>query len=208
MAETITFNTLIESLRSMLVDITIVTFEERALEQAIRDALREISQVMTYHTVGTVTLSASGREISLSTLTQPCAPYEIWLPYTAATPEDPPRRRTWQVLNPNTPTVWISDGGQPASADVARVFYSTLHTISGLDSGASTTLPDIAIRALLTSAAAACALARRADIVENTQNSQDALKRFSEIYQDWRAQTDTFIKRERSRAEGGFTGWT
>ena len=103
MAETVTFQTLIASLRSRLVDVAFVTFDERSLEQAIRDMLREINQVSSFEKIAAITLAGTGRELDLSSIA-PCIPWQIWLPYTAASPEDPPNVRTWQRLGSFRPS--------------------------------------------------------------------------------------------------------
>lgn len=199
-----TLTTLVEDLRRKLADVDVTDFTPSALEQAIRDALREINQVSSAEVVGTVTLSASSREISIAGLIQPAMPYEVWLPYDASDPSPRKRRFTWlQGAN----SIYITDNPAPTSGQVARVFYRTDYRIEGLDGATSTTLPDLAIGPLLAGAAAEAVNSRRVQIMETTPANLDALKRYEQLYKDWRSRFGAFLLNRRKAAAGEFISW-
>ena len=108
------------------------------VDRGISRALREYSVVNPQEAVGTITLAADGREISLSSLTGLTGVVRVWYPYTSTDPEDPPEWRRWELWGS---TLYILDGDEPASGEVVRVYYHKQHTINGLDSESTTTIP-------------------------------------------------------------------
>ena len=108
------------------------------IDRAIARALYQYSQVNPQRAVGTITLIADGREISLSSLTGLMRVVRVWHPYIAADPEDPPQWRRWDLWGS---TLRIIDGDEPANGDVVRVFYFKPQTIDDLDSATATTVP-------------------------------------------------------------------
>jgi hypothetical protein len=107
------------------------------VDRAIARALYEYSQVNPQRTTGTITVSADGREISISSLAGLTRMVRVWHPYTAADPEDPPEWRRWDLWGT---TLRVIDGDEPASGEVVRVFYFKEHTINGLGGASSTTV--------------------------------------------------------------------
>jgi hypothetical protein len=60
----------------------------------------------------------------------------------------------------------IYEGGQPQSGDVVRVWYSARHSINGLDSATSTTLPLEHESLIVLGAAGHAAMSRAVDLIE------------------------------------------
>ena len=201
-------------IRVVLSDFDAATLRSDSIEQGIRQALRRINQVSRYQTVGTNTIAAASRELSLASLGSSVTPAdvsEIWLPYTAASPEDPPRRRIWAMLTEST--LWLADASTPAIADVARVFYRTPHTLSGLDSAASTTLDTEHLGALVSGSACETLLSRYRQISETRKTAETGLDSFSnpnisQVYERHRRIFDAFIESRRIAAAGSFVSWT
>jgi len=125
------------------------------VDRAIARALYEYSQVNPQRTTGTITLSADGREINISSLTGLTRIVRVWHPYTAADPEDPPEWRRWDLWGT---TLRVIDGDEPASGEVVRVFYFKEHTINGLGGASSTTVPAEDERVVVLGAGAYAAL--------------------------------------------------
>ena len=121
-----------------LDDSSNAVFSTGDVDRGIERALRDYSVVNPQRVVGTITLAADGREVSLSTLTGLTQVARVWYPYTSTDPEDPPEWRRWERWSS---TLYILDGDEPASGEVVRVYYHKQHTIDGLNSESTTTVP-------------------------------------------------------------------
>lgn len=108
------------------------------IDRAIKRALIDYSHVNPDQAEGTIALSADGREISLSSLTGLIRVVRVWYPYTSSDPEDPPSWVRWELW---ASTLYVASGDEPANGDTVRVYYHKLHTINGLDSETTTTVP-------------------------------------------------------------------
>jgi len=112
--------------------------DQNDLDEAIRWALGRYNEVNPETTIGSLTLAADGREVDISSLTY-LDVIRVWWPYTSTAPENPPNWRDFQVWPGDI--LYLDSDSEPQSADVVRVWYNKLRTISGLDSATSTTLP-------------------------------------------------------------------
>jgi DNA-binding protein len=137
---TATLTTLRDRVELMLADTGNAIWSTDDIDEAIRQALHEYSKTRPLRVDGTITLSADGREIDVSSLTGLLGVFELWCPYTAADPEYPENRRSFAFW-PDTGEVYVTDDYEPQSGDVMRVFYTKLQTLNGLDSASSTTVP-------------------------------------------------------------------
>lgn len=143
------------------------------VDRAIARALYEYSQVNPQRTTGTITLSADGREISISSLSGLTRIVRVWHPYTAADPEDPPEWRRWDLWGT---TLRIIDGDEPANGDVVRVFYFKEHTINGLGGASSTTIPAEDERVIVLGAGAYAGLQKARSAIGEAGISTDTPK--------------------------------
>ncbi len=107
------------------------------IDRAIKRALVQYSEVNPQQIVGTITLAADGREISLSTLTGLSRVVKVWYPYTSTDPEDPPSWVRWETW---AGTLYIASGAEPANGDKVRVYYHKLQTIDDLSGASATTV--------------------------------------------------------------------
>jgi hypothetical protein len=135
------------------------------LAEAIRQALHEYSKVNPLQEVGTVTVSSSGREVSISALTGLLGVSRVWLPYTSGSPEHPPNWRNFEFWKDEL-VLYFPDGDEPAADEVARVFYTKMQTLQDLDSAASTSFPADDDTILVIGSAGYAATSRSIDLTE------------------------------------------
>jgi len=136
------------------------------IDEAIRRALSEYSKARPLQNVSTLSLASDAREVDASTLTGILAVTEIWLPYTAASPEFPPNRRDFEYW-PDSTTIYVADGAyQPQSGDVMRVFYLTVQTLKDLDAATATSFPVDDETLIAEGAAGYAATSRAVDLAE------------------------------------------
>jgi hypothetical protein len=164
--------------RLELRDIGAIAWDDNQIDNALRNVLSEYAQARPVEAVGLVTLAAAGREFSISTLTGFVRVTRVWLPYTAASPEDPPEwRYNFEVLPGSL--LRINDGDEPAAANVARIWYEVTPTINGLDSAASTTVPERHADILTIGAAGHAAASRARELAESATPDKDTEQRVS-----------------------------
>lgn len=135
------------------------------IDEGIRQALDEYSQAIPRVTNGTVTLSADGREVDISSVSGLLEVIRAWTPYTSSDPEHPPNWRRFEHWVDDQ-VLYFPDGDEPQSGDVVRIFYTARHTIESLDSAASTTVRSIDESLLITGAAGHAAVNRGLDLQE------------------------------------------
>lgn len=135
-----TLATLRDRVEQILADTGNAIWSTDDVDEAIRNALHEYSGVRPLQAVGTVTLSADGREIDISSLSGLLGVSEIWCDYTSADPEFPANVREFEHWRDQS-KIYVSDDYEPQNGDVVRVFYTKVQTLNGLDSATSTSLP-------------------------------------------------------------------
>ncbi len=124
------------------------------LKQPLRDALARYSQVSPQLLTAEETIAADKRLHTLTT-TDRMQIVDLWYPYTAATPEDPPERPSWHLLSDTV--LYISGGGVPVTGLKLYLTYTKAHTLKDLDSATATT-PSTAGKSLICQLAAALAV--------------------------------------------------
>jgi len=149
------------------------------VDDAIREAVEQYSQLSPAHAIGTVTLSASGREVDISSLTGLVRVEKVWWDYDSSSPGYPPNWRQFDLFPGSI--LYIDDPTAPSSGDVVRIWYTTMHTINGLDSATATTVPAEDISYLVSGAAQFAAQARAVELAETLNVDKDVVKRL----QDW-----------------------
>jgi hypothetical protein len=136
-----TLTTLRDRVERILSDTANAIWSTDDVDEAIRQALHEYSKARPLRAIGTITLAADGREISLSTLTGLLSVQRMWCDYTASDPEWPANERPFEHWADQV-KVYVLGEYEPQSGDVARVFYTKLQTLNGLDSATATTFLD------------------------------------------------------------------
>ncbi len=159
-----------DRVEQMLLDVSNAIFSTGVIDEGIRQALDQYNFVAPLMMEASITLSAAGREISLSTLSKLLWVVDVWWPYDSTTEAWPPNRvRGWRVYWDNAvPKLFldIREGGQPQSGDKVRVWYSARHTIEGLDSATATTIPLEHESLIVLGAAGHAAMSRAVDLIE------------------------------------------
>ncbi|MCW5848609.1 MAG: hypothetical protein KIT87_00720 [Anaerolineae bacterium] len=181
------------SVRDHARDGGATVWTDAQVDTALRAALEAYSRVTARTVVTPLTLTSGDREISLASLAGLLTVRELWLPYTPSAPEDPPNRRYFIPLSPTT--VYIADGAEPTTGEIARVFYLALHTVDGLDGATATSVPAWHEQGLALGAAAYLAEARARQLTE-AENVTSATRRWAndsaqgrlQAWQDWLAE--------------------
>jgi len=134
------------------------------LDEGLRQALAEWSLKLPYQAITTLTLASDTHELDISAVSGLLSVERLWIPYTSSDPENPPN---WEAFEhwEDAQIVYMPDR-EGQSGDVARIYYTTAHTINGLDSETATTLTVPVQSILITGAAAHAALNRALDIQE------------------------------------------
>lgn len=156
---TATLATLRDRVEAKLQDSGNLIWSTATLDEAIRTTLDRLNWTMPRQAIGTITLAAAGREISLASLTGLLEVKRIWWDYDASGPTHPPEFRRFEVWPGSI--LYIHDESEPAANDVVRVWYTLPHTIQNLDS-ASTTTMDATLQALMVTGGAGYAAQIRA----------------------------------------------
>ena len=171
-----TLASLTDRVEEILADSGNAIWTAGNIEEAIRQALHTYSKARPRHRETSLTLTADGREISTSTITDLVSVTEIWVDYDSSDPAFPPPIRPfrhWKDIG----TIYVMGQHEPKNAEVVRVFYTALHLINSLDSAASTTVPDEDITALAHGAAGYAAASRAVDLAEMISVDRQAVDR-------------------------------
>lgn len=166
----ITFTSLRDRVLQMLQDVSNAIYSDALIDESIRQALEQYSNAYPKVVETTITLSADGREISLSTLTDLIEVIDVWYPYSSSPEVFPPNQVVgWRVYwDSTTPMLYIhtAQTAQPQSGQDVRIWYSAMQTVNGLDAAATTTVREDHEHLLVIGAASKAAMSRAADLVE------------------------------------------
>jgi hypothetical protein len=195
-----------------LSDATNQRFSEPDLDKALLLALQEYSRALPQRKVGTVTLAADGREVSLSSLDDLLDVEQIEWDYDADAPDYPPVYRPFYIIYDGTSkTLFVDTDDEPQSGDVVRVFYTVPQTIENLDGANETSVPAGDEGLLVLGAAGYAAVSRAASLLEKVGVDRDQAVRLEQ----WgRARLAAFhgelatLRARRSLAHGArVSGW-
>jgi hypothetical protein len=189
---------------SRLQDSTNATWSTSDLDEAIRTALEQYSKYNPAHAIGTVALSAAGREIDISSLTAALQIEKVWWDYDSSDPSYPPNFRQFEVWPGDL--LYIDDREEPAADEVVRIWYTKMHTIEDLDSATATTIPADDEGTIVTGACHFAAHSRALELAEQVTAHDDVfdqLKKFAdEMGRNFRyqAQMDLRVYEKQARA--------
>lgn len=156
-----------DRVEQQLVDTSNAIWSVGLIDESLRQALAEFSLAIPLHQITTLTLAADTYEIGVSAITGLLDVARLWLPYTAADPENPPGWVSFDFSGSwrdNLILFLLGEKGQ--SGDVARIFYSAVQTVEDLDSAASTTLSGPQESILIDGGAGLAASSRSLDLEE------------------------------------------
>jgi len=165
MASSLTLTTLRDRVEAALHDSGNATWSTDDLDEAIRTALHEYSANLPYETIGTVTLSAAGREVDISSLSGYLTVERVWWDYDSTDPAYPPHWRDFELWPGDV--LFIKDSDEPDSGDVVRVWYTKRHTLKDLDSATATTFSERDESLIVVGACAYAALQRAVEVSED-----------------------------------------
>jgi hypothetical protein len=127
-----------DRVEAILEDATNTKWSTTEVDEAIRQALHRYSLRLPRRVIASLTLSAAGREVDISSLTYRTIE-RVWWDYDSSDPAHPPEWRDFEVWPGDL--LFINDDDEPAASDVVRVWYTTDHTLDDLDSATATTYP-------------------------------------------------------------------
>ena len=89
--------TIRDRVEARLQDSTNTRWATADLDEAIRTALEQYSKYKPDHALGTVAVSAAGREVDISSLTDLIRVEKVWWDYDSSDPSYPPNYRQFDV---------------------------------------------------------------------------------------------------------------
>ena len=141
---TATLATLRARVQQFLTDTGATAYTTGALDEAIRQALAEYSEVNPRTVATVITLPAAGREIALNYLAELTNVTAVYWPYDSLAEAWPPNLVTGFSLtfDDGQPLLTLTSkaGAQPQADDEMRIWYTTPQTLDGLDSAAGTSV--------------------------------------------------------------------
>ena len=199
-----------------LGDPTNAIYSLATLDEALRSALAEYNAVLPLSAETVITLPGAGREIALSGVAGLLTVSAVWWPYDSAgseawPPAEPPGFRVWWDDAQPVLALTSKTGSQPQAGDELRLWYTKLHTIQNLDSGAATTLFGPHESGLVTGAAGYAALAQAVSQIGTVRLDQrevpDLNKWGAERLAEYRAWLTTLKASAPSLGEPYGAGW-
>lgn len=167
---TLTLMSLRERVEQMLADRGNVIWDRTWLEEAIRQALLEYSLINPQQAMTTLAISADAHELDISSISGLLAVTQVWVPYTSSNPEHPPNVRAFEHWV-DSQTLYFPDY-QLQNGETARLFYTKLRIISGLDGETTTTFPINHEILLAIGSAGYAATSRAVDLTEQVSVGQ------------------------------------
>jgi hypothetical protein len=159
-------------IRAILVDAGSAIYTDAIVDEALRQALDEYNQALPFENETVITLPGNGREIALNGLAGLRQVTEVYWPFDSLSEPWPPNRaRGFHVYwDDAQPVLYLNnvEGDEPQLGDELRLWYTSSHTIDGLDGAAITTLPGEHEALIAGGAAGHAALGRGVDLIEIT----------------------------------------
>ena len=141
---TATLTTLRTRVLQFLLSSGLSAWNSETIDEMLRQALAEYSDVFPRQVETVITCPAAGREIALSALTELVNVLDVWWPYDSTADQWPPNRVAgfrldWDDGQPLL-TLTCTAGPEPQANDEVRLWYTTPHHLDGLDGAAGTTI--------------------------------------------------------------------
>lgn len=204
----LTLTSALAALRNELRDPSGLAWPEDVLTEALRDALslyngaspRVTSQVYT------LTGLAGKDEVTLPAAWNIRAVLAFWSPWDTgqASAAQMTARPFRETAPPNG--IVLVDGHRFADPEVARVLYTTDHTLNGLDGASVTTLPAAHERGLLLAAQGQAAVARQRQVAE-AENVSSATRQRVEAWARQRQREARDWLTSIARSESAYVTW-
>jgi hypothetical protein len=157
-------------LAQTLMDSGYAIWASADLDEALRQALHDLSNASPNRRQATLTLTEATREITLDSLAGLLEVLAVHWPYDESAGTWPPNRvRGWRLIRlDGAPVLQLTvyEAPQPQAGEKLRLGYTTLHTLNGLDGETLTSLSPELETLLVTGAAGKAAQHRSADLME------------------------------------------
>ncbi len=134
LASSETLTTLRDRIETTLQDATNQRWAAGDIDEAIENALEQWSRREPHIDEATVTLGADGREIDISGVTGLMRVEKVWFPYDSTDPAYPANWVQFEVWP--GPILYIDEPTEPDSGQKARIWYSKMQAIQGLNAAA------------------------------------------------------------------------
>ena len=147
-------------LREVLSDPLGTRFPDAMLEEAVRQALREVDGTLPRVIEDEMTISSSGRDQPLPGLVDPLYLISLSLPAGDESCALEPEVGFTYRISGGQGVVHFVGGLVPQTGQILKVTYASRHTLNGLDAALVTTLPEALITAVVNGAAGHACLLR------------------------------------------------
>jgi len=134
-----TLSSLRNRVKARLQDQAALSWDNTALDEAIRTALEQYSKYNQDKVLTTIDVTNTGREIDISHIDDIIRVERIWWDYDADEPGFPPNYRHFDVWPGSI--LYIDDRNEPQAGDTIRIWYTRNHTLDGLDGATDTSIP-------------------------------------------------------------------
>lgn len=194
MANSLTLSELQTRAGVLLGDTGASIYTAAIIEAAARVALDEYSAALPRMQAASITGTA-GREINVSTVS-PVSVTDIWAPYSSSVTT--PQRVKFEFW-PDLGIAALIGGAALVSTDAARVFYTTGHTLNGLDSASATSFPQIDNSLILCGTVGHALNSRAIDLTEQATIQPDAVKQITALAADYLSRFKAGINLRRAK---------
>ena len=172
---------LVDRIENLLKDASNDDWSTTEIDEALRLALSELSQVLPSRSVTTMDAVDGQWEYDISGVSGLIAVVEVWYPYLSTDSSwKRPHPCRWRMLDDDT-LLLQHDGGEPDDTYDLRIFYDTMQTINGLDEATATTVKEHEKVALVGGAAGDAAQAK----ARSTLGQVNVGSRTPEWYAAW-----------------------
>jgi len=130
------------SIRTLLADSAGARYTTTLLETAVRFALAEYSMASPHQTELDFTVTASGRQQSISALASAgfMSIIEVYHPYDSAAETPVPSEAWYTFMQGSTPAITFTGTAVPQAGEHILIRYACRHTIDDLDSATNTSI--------------------------------------------------------------------
>ncbi|MEN6403534.1 MAG: hypothetical protein ABFD94_16455, partial [Armatimonadia bacterium] len=192
-------------LRSLLEDNEAKRFSDSLLGVALGQALDEINQRLPRLLSAQYTVTVSGRDQLLSTLTDCRYIVSVTIPEDGGgSRELEPETCFTYLLTGGVPTLHFLGAQLPAAGDRFTIRYTAGYTIEGFAGQLVTTLPAEMENALVNGAAAQACFLRAGSLVERYGSRGNESSRLTQIGNLWRATFERTLNELKVLQEFGF----
>jgi hypothetical protein len=153
-------------IRNMLGDPGSNRYTNSHIDEALRRALQDFSQVIPNITSGSITLTTAGRTQDLSALSGLRTILAVQYPYDPADTEANYHDEYYFRVSSGSPMITIQGSNIPHIGDSISFTYTTAHSVETLDSAVINTVPTHYETVLVTGAAGYAAIFRSSYVSE------------------------------------------